>query len=146
MSRLLVFTSAVIAAAVFAGAAAAGGPPQPGFYVNGSLYRTVGTPTDFAQTGAPARSYDTIYQFFGTQQYNVATAAPGNPGYNGGRWHVVGLSFADYGAALSAHDANGSGDFDTTAEVEAALADGSATSLGVVKSFECPVIPLQGRA
>ena len=40
------------------------------------------------------------------------------------------------------HKANGSGDFDTTAEVQAALADGSATSLGVVKSFECPVIRL----
>ena len=114
------------------------------FYVNGTLYRTVGTPTDFSGTGAPASSYDTIYQFFGAQTYNVATAAPGDPGFNGGRWRVIGLSFADYGAALSAHDTNGSGDFDTTAEVQAALADGSAVSLGVVKSFECPVIRMPG--
>ncbi|HKO74976.1 MAG TPA: hypothetical protein VJU01_06655 [Gaiellaceae bacterium] len=131
-----------LVATLFSAAAMAGGPPQPSFYVNGTLYRTVGTPTDFSKTGAPASSYDTIYQFFGAQTYNVATAAPGDPGYNGGRWRVVGLSFEDYDAALAAHDTNGSDDFDTTAEVQAALDDGSATSLGIVKSFECPVIPL----
>ncbi|HUC35282.1 MAG TPA: hypothetical protein VMR48_06255 [Gaiellaceae bacterium] len=143
MQKLLALTGlGTLAAALLAATAMAGGPPAPSFYVNGTLYRTVGTPTDFSKTGAPASTYDTIYQFFGAQPYNVATAAPGDPGFNGGRWQVVGLSFADYSAALAAHDANGSGDFDTTAEVEAALGDGSATSLGVVKSFECPVIPL----
>jgi hypothetical protein len=131
-------------AAFFSAGALAGGPPAPSFYVNGTLYRTVGTPTDFTKTGAPASSFDTIYQFFGAQTYNVATAAPGDPGFNGGRWRVIGLSFADYDAALAAHDANGSGDFDSTAEVQAALADGSAVSLGVVKSFECPVIQMPG--
>ena len=142
MPRLLVFSATALVVAVLAGGAMAGGPPAPSFYVDGTLYRTVGTPTDFSRTRAPASSYDTIYQFFGAQTYNVATAAPGDPGYNGGRWQVIGLSFDDYGAALAAHDANGSGDFDTTAEVQAALGDGSAVSLGVVKSFECPVIPL----
>ena len=73
-----------------------------------------------------------------------ATAAPGDPGFNGGRWRVIGLSFSNYGAALAADDTNGSGDFDTTAEVQSALADGSAVSLGVVKSFECPVIRMPG--
>ena len=144
MPRLLVISATALVAAVLAGGAVAGGPPAPSFYVDGTLYRTVGTPTDLSRTGAPASSYDTIYQFFGAQTYNVATAAPGDPGYNGGRWRVIGLSFADYDAALAAHDANGSGDFDTTAEVQAALADGSATSLGVVKSFECPVIKMPG--
>src|SRR5215217_5188725 len=120
--------------------AAANGVSGPAFYVDGVLYRTVGTPTDLSGTGAPAHSFDTIYNFFGAQSYNVATAAPGDPGFNGGRWRVIGVSFADYDVALAAHDANGSGDFDTTAEVQAALADGSAVSLGVVKSFECPVI------
>jgi hypothetical protein len=129
-------------AALLATGAMAGGPPAPSFYVDGTLYRTVGTPTDFSKTGAPDSSFDTIYQFFGAQTYNVATAAPGDPGFNGGRWRVIGLSFPDYQAALAAHDANGSGDFDTAAEVQAALADGSAVSLGVVKSFECPVISL----
>src|SRR5262245_11215733 len=144
LRTLTVSAAAGLVAAVLAGGAMAGGPPAPSFYVNGSRYRTVGTPTDFSGTGAPASSYDTIYQFFGVQTYNVATAAPGDRGYNGGRWRVIGLSFPDYDAALAAHDTNGSGDFDSTGEVEAALADGSAQSLGIVKSFECPVIRMPG--
>jgi hypothetical protein len=72
----------------------------------------------------------------------VADAAPGTPGYNGGRWMVHGLSFSDYAAAVAAHDANGSGNFDSDEEVAAALASGAATDIGVIKSFECPSIPL----
>jgi hypothetical protein len=52
--------------------------------VDGDLYRTVGTPTDFSRTGAPASSYDTVYQFFGTIT-NVASSAPGDRDFNGGR-------------------------------------------------------------
>jgi hypothetical protein len=145
--RRVLLLGAVAAAmlALFAPAAMAGGAggvTGPSFYVNGSLYRTVGTPTELSGTGAPDSSFDTIYEFFGAQPYNVATAAPGDPGYNGGRWRVIGLAFADYTAAVLLYDANGSGDFDNAAEVQAALAGGAATSLGVVKSFVCPVIPL----
>jgi hypothetical protein len=118
---------------------AAAGLTGPAFYVNGTLYRTVGTPTDFSTTGAPDRSYDTIYNFFGAQTYNVATAAPGMPGFNGGRWEVHKIVFADYASALAAHDTNGSGDFDSAAEVTAALADGTATDAGIVRRFECTV-------
>lgn len=59
---------------------------------------------------------------------------------SGGRWIVEGVTFADYGAAVAAHDANMSGDLDSAEEVEAALADGSATSVGELTRFECPVI------
>jgi hypothetical protein len=124
--------------------AGSGGVTGPAFYVDGTLYRTVNTPTDLSGTGGPDSSFDVIYQFFGLQPYNVATAAPGDPGYNGGRWRVHGLSFADYGAAVAQFDANGSGDFDSASEVEAALAAGAAQDIGVVKSFVCPVIPLDG--
>jgi hypothetical protein len=55
---------------------------------------------------------------------------------------VIGLQFDDYDAAVAAWDANGSGDFDSEAEVHAALDAGDAVSLGVVKQFVCPVIPL----
>lgn len=72
----------------------------------------------------------------------MATAAPGGPGYNGGRWAVHGLRFADYQAAVDRYDSNGSGDLDSDEEVAAALAGGATTDIGVVKSFECPVIPL----
>jgi hypothetical protein len=127
-----------------AGAAGAGGVTGPAFYVDGQLYRTVNTPTDLSNTGAPASSFDTIYQFFGAQPFNVATAAPGDAGYNGGRWQVHGLAFTDYAAAVQAFDANGSGDFDSDEEVAAALTAGAAVDTGVVKSFVCPVIPLGG--
>ncbi len=92
-------------------AGGSGGVTGPAFYVDGQLYRTVNTPTDLSNTGAPDSSFDTIYQFFGLQP-NVATAAPGDPGYNGGRWRVHGLSFANYPAAVAQFDTNGSGNFE----------------------------------
>jgi hypothetical protein len=120
--------------------AGAGGVTGPAFYVDGQLYRTVNTPTDLPAT-APAHSFDTIYDLGGLQP-NVAEAAPGDRDYNGGRWTVHAVSFADYAGALAAFDANGSGAFDSAEEVEAAIAAGAATDLGIVKRFVCPAIPL----
>jgi hypothetical protein len=144
--RRLLFTAlaagiVLVASASVAGAAGAGGVGGPAFYVDGTLYRTVGTPTDLSGTGAPASSFDTIYEFFG-EQTNVATAAPGDPGYNGGRWRVHGLTFTNYAAAVATYDANLSGDLDSEAEVTAAIAGGAATDIGIVKSFVCPVIKI----
>jgi hypothetical protein len=143
MRRLLLAAMALsLAVVAFAGtatAAGSGGVGGPSIYVDGQLYRTVGTPTDLSNTGAPASSFDTIYEFFGLQS-NVATAAPGDPGFNGGRWRVQGLQFTNYAAAVAAYDTNGSGNLDSDEEVLAAIAGGAATDLGVIKSFECPVI------
>jgi hypothetical protein len=123
--------------------AATAGVTGPSIYVDGQLYRTVGTPTDFANTGAPESSYEVIYDFAGLQ-LNVATAAPGDPGFRGGRWAVHALSFTDYAAAVAAYDTNGSGNFDSDEEVTAALAGGAAVDRGVVKRFECPLIHVPG--
>jgi hypothetical protein len=145
MKRFLL--AVAVAAVTLVPGVAHAGVTGPAFYVNGTLYRTVGTATDFSSTGAPLGSYDTIYQFSGAQP-NVATAAPGDAGFNGGRWQVRLLGWrTDYATTLAAHDLNGNGVLDTNAEVWAALADGGmggAIDLGVVKSFECPVIPLAG--
>src|SRR5687768_4232494 len=71
--------------AVVAGAPAqAGGVSGPAFYVDHELYRTVATPTDLSGTGAPDSSFDALYAF--DDQRSVAEAAPGDPGFNGGRW------------------------------------------------------------
>jgi len=128
-----------IAAAGVLTAAAAAGVTGPAFYVDGQLYRTVNTPTDLSGTGAPAHAWDTIYDFGGNQM-NGATAAPGDRGYNGGRWQVHALSFpSGYAAALAAGDTNRSGAIDSDEELAVAVAAGTATDAGVVKQFVCPV-------
>lgn len=148
MKRTLITLAAALTVAatpVAASAAGAGGVTGPAFYVNGEVYRTVGTPTDLTNTGAPAHTYDHIY-VFGDEQMNVATAAPGDPDYNGGRWRVHVLSFTtSYAQTLAVHDLDGSGAIDTNAELWSALGDGGATGAsdaGVVARFVCPVIPL----
>ena len=146
MHRIAVLVALAVTVALGAASSAvagSGGVTGPAIYVNGQLYRTVNTPTDFSTTGAPDSSFDTIYDFGGLQ-LNVADAAPGLPGYNGGRWRVHALSFSNYAAALQQFDANGSGSFDSAGEVRAALSSGAAMDLGIVKSFECPAIKVNG--
>lgn len=134
---------ALPAAALFAVTpAASAGVSGPAFYVDGTLYRTVATPTDLAHTGAPDSTFDAIYAFSGYQR-NVAEAAPGDTDYNGGRWQVHALAFpAGYPAALSTGDANGNGVLDSTDELDLALAAGHAVDTGVVRTFVCTVNPV----
>ena len=73
---------------IAAGPVAAGGPQSLSFYIDGSRYRTVGTPTDFSNTGAPDFTYDRIYAL-GSGLINVAEAKPGDRDFNGGRWAVM---------------------------------------------------------
>jgi hypothetical protein len=145
MTRLLMVGVVSIIAAALAGsaiAAGAGGVGGPAFYVDGVLYRTVGTPTDLSRTGAPDHSFDTIYEFFGNQ-LNVATAAPGDEGYNGGRWRVQLLSFpTGYAVAVASADANSSGSIDSDEELQVAFAAGTAAVSGSGPSFVCPVITI----
>lgn len=142
--RLLLPGVAAVAVAVptLASAAGSGGLSGLAFYVDGQRYRTVATPTDFADTGAPDHSYDIIYGFAGGVQPSVAEAAPGDPGFNGGRWEAHNITFNDYGAAVAAFDTNGSGNFDSNEEVEAAIAGGALVDAGVVRRFECTVVPV----
>jgi hypothetical protein len=145
LRRMTLASTALAGAIVMAGSATAwAGVENPGFYADGQIYRTVGTPTDLSGTGAPTQAWDTIYNFGGAQ-LNVATAAPGDPGYTGGRWQVHALGFpSGYQAALASGDLNGNGVLDSASEVNAALSAGTAVDLGVVKRFECPVIPVGG--
>ncbi len=147
MKRSLIALMAVAAMLVTTASALAtgsGGVTAPSIYVNGVLSRTVGPPTDCSPTGAPLSSFETLYSFGSAQADDVAVAAPGDPGFQGGRGQVHAIAFnTSYAATLAAHDTNGSGSLDSAAEVQAALADpgsGGATDLGVVKLFECPVI------
>ena len=144
MRKALLTIAAAAAIAAIPGVASAG-VSGPAFFVNGTVYRTVGTPTDLSGTGAPMHSYDTIYEFFGAQM-NVATAAPGDPGYNGGRWLVQGLDWnSTYEDAVAEHG-GANGVIDTNVEIAAVLADGGdgGATTSIVKSFVCPVIKLPG--
>ena len=108
---------------------AAGGPPALGFYVDGVRYRTVGTPTDFSGTGAPASSFDRIYALGGSLA-NVAEAKPGDRDFNGGRWMVLPVTWHTDPVQL------------TSAEEVIAWADAGLLTIAStpVKLFECPVI------
>lgn len=145
-ARTLALTACAALAATIglASPAQAEGVTGPAFYVDNTVYRTVGTPTDLSHTGAPAHAWDTIYAFDGAQ-LDVAESAPGDTDYNGGRWQARALSFPDgYAAALADGDLNGNWVIDSVTEVDAAVAAGSAVDEGVVMQFVCPVIKLPG--
>lgn len=84
---------AALLISVAASTVAAGGPPKPAFYIDDVRYRTVGTPTDFTGTGAPASTYDKIYAL-GNGLANVAEAKPGDTDFNGGRWAVYAITWS----------------------------------------------------
>ena len=84
---LLGVVCAVVAAAIAAPAMTTGiGPPGSTIYAFDQAYRTVATPTSLPNRGP----FDTIYVFPDCSTCaSVSEAAPGHPGYNGGRWRVV---------------------------------------------------------
>ncbi|MBW9109445.1 hypothetical protein JNB63_16330 [Microbacterium trichothecenolyticum] len=127
-----------LAAATPAFAAGSGGVTDDGvIYVDHELWRTVATPTDLSHTRAPAQSWDIIYSFGGLQM-SVAEVAPGDPGFNGGRWQVHALSAPNgYAAALASGDLDHDGVLDAADEVRAALTAGDLIDNGVVKQFVC---------
>jgi len=137
LGTVIALAGVAAASVAVSGAATAGGVSGPAIYVDHVLYRTVATPTDLSGTGAPQQSWDTIYSFNGAQM-SVATAAPGDPDFNGGRWQVHSVSFPDgYSAALAAGDLDGNGVLDSTDEVVAAFRSGAAVDDGIVKYFVC---------
>jgi hypothetical protein len=91
MRRLVpLLLAAVLTAAVLATPAVAAGnslgPPSDTIYAFDQAYRTVATPTSLPDKGPT----DTIYTFPDCAACaSVSEAAPGHPGYNGGRWKVV---------------------------------------------------------
>ncbi|HUG29007.1 MAG TPA: hypothetical protein VMQ65_00630 [Candidatus Limnocylindria bacterium] len=123
-------------ASIGASGALAGGPPGPAFYVDDVQYRTVGTPTDLFGTGAPASTYDAIYAL-GEGLDNVAEAKPGDTDFNGGRWLVYPVTWADGVTPVQ---------YTNDADTLAAALAGDLTIGDPVKSFVCPVIRVPGRA
>jgi hypothetical protein len=84
---LLILASAVAVAVLAAPSMSAGlGPPGSTIYAFDQAYQTIATPTSLPDNGP----FDTIYTFPDCPTCaSVSEAAPGHPGYNGGRWRVV---------------------------------------------------------
>ena len=87
---MLVTIVAGLAVSALAGPAMAQGkslgPPGTTIYAFDRAFRTVATPTSLPNRGPT----DTIYEFPDCATCaSVSEAAPGTPGYNGGRWRVV---------------------------------------------------------
>jgi hypothetical protein len=124
MTKLIAFCSIVALAVAFSasgGIASNGlGPPGDTIYAFDQAYKTIATPTSLPDKGPT----DTIYVFPDCATCkSVSEAAPGHPGYNGGRWNVV----EAYGIATQLTNA------------DAVLA--AATSLvDTGTSFVCPLI------
>jgi hypothetical protein len=124
-----------VALSITAGGASAGGPPSLAFYVDGVRYRTVGTPTDFTGTGAPASSFEPIYAL-GNGLINVAEAGPGQPGFRGGRWMVLPITWHTAPVQLTSNE-----------QVAQYAANGWITiGLLPAKEFECPIIRVPASA
>ena len=102
LASLLAATGLLISIA--ATPAAAGGPPSLSFYIDGQRYRTVGTPTDFSNTGAPDFTYDRIFAL-GSGLINVAEAKPGDRDFNGGRWAVYPVTWSTTPVQLTSAEA-----------------------------------------
>lgn len=112
------------------------------FYVDGEAYRTVATPNTLPAK-APEHSFDVLYNFQGAQP-SIAEAAPGMPGYNGGRWIVNLVDYApgDGWRTYADGTADGMPVFVSDEAVEAAIDAGALTVTYDVTRFTCPVVPL----
>jgi hypothetical protein len=84
---LLILASAVAVAVLAAPSMSSGlGPPGSTIYAFDQAFQTIATPTSLPDDGP----FDTIYVFPDCATCaSVSEAAPGHPGYNGGRWRVV---------------------------------------------------------
>ena len=117
-------------------------------WVHDELYGTVATDTAFRSP--PAHSTDIIYSFAGSGlegQRSVAEHAPGDRGYNGGRWNVMAVTFTEDGLAIHDMDGDGTVDFELT-NAEAVKQHEQWGHLTIEEAgvyFECPLRPQRGR-
>jgi len=113
-----------------AGVQAQQGPPANMIYAHDRLYTGVNTPTDLPAEGM----FNAIYPL-GPGLDAVSDAAPGDPTYRGGRWEVHPVTFLTIAPRQ----------FTNAEDVVAAAGRGDIRIGGVVKRFECPLIPINSK-
>jgi hypothetical protein len=121
------------------------GPPHAGFWIDDSIYYTIGTPTADLPDKGPT---DGLYVFLGEEdggldgQTPVGESKPGDTDFNGGRWEVTVLTFTDEGKAVHDPDDDGEVNFELTnwEQVQHHIGLGHLAVVGPGPRFECPVI------
>ena len=148
MKSTLMTTLAMFAllALIVPTSASAKGPlrASAAIWSHGELYGTVGTPAVFMDP--PEGTTDTLYNFgmSGLEgQRAISAAAPGDQDFNGGRWHVVLVTFTDQGMAVHDPDGDGVVNFELTSadQVLAHMALGHLILTDTDIYFECPLLP-----
>ena len=127
LKSTLIAVAAVACVAQSASAQEGLGPPGGVIYASDRMFRTVATPNDLPNQG----NFDVIY-VLGNGLANVAEAAPGEPGFNGGRWEVRLVTWVTIQPMQ----------FTNAAQVRAAAMAGQISIGNVVRRFECPLIPI----
>ncbi|HET6349416.1 MAG TPA: hypothetical protein VFH88_10085 [Candidatus Krumholzibacteria bacterium] len=102
------------------------GPPGGLIYASGQLFKTVATPNDLPNHGR----FEPIY-VLGGNLINVAEAAPGEPGFVGGRWEVHAINWLTISPKQ----------FMSAQEIHDAVAANQISIGPVLRTFECPLIP-----
>lgn len=113
-------------------------------WANDHIYDTILTDTNFRNP--PPHSTDTLYNFDMSGlagQRPVSDAAPGMPGYNGGRWSVKLVVFTPEGMAAHDPDGDGTVNFElmNAADVLTHEGLGHITIMDTDIAFTCPLIP-----
>jgi hypothetical protein len=148
MSRKILATSVTfMCLALIASATSFAGRAQKvenAIWANGDIYGTILTDAGF--NAPPPHSTDTLYNFGMSGlmgQRAVASSAPRDRDYNGGRWTVMMVSFTTAGMAV--HDPDGDGfvnfELNSEAAVLAHVGFGHFTIMDANFYFECPLIP-----
>ena len=119
------FALALTAGGLTTPAVAQIGPPGGTIYAHDMMYKTVATPTDLPDHG----KFDAIY-VLGDDLAPVSEAAPGDRGYNGGRWEVRLVTFTASSPMQYTH----------AEDIMAAAGRGDIEISDVVKRFVCPLI------
>lgn len=127
LSGLLLAAFLIMASMASAGV----GPPAPNaIWADGTLYRTVATPSILPAFGPK----DGLYVFPDLAgQRSVSEAKPGDQDYNGGRWQVYVIAVVDAGAI----------DHELTSweEVNMYINSGALEVAQLGPSLVCPMIP-----
>lgn len=118
---LLAFGSALL---LPASALAQATPPGGTIYAFDETYTTTLTPADIPDRGR----FDTLY-ILGEGLAPVSDAAPGHPGYNGGRWEVRSVRFVNIAPVQ----------FTNAAALLDAAQNGDIEIGDVMRRFVCPL-------